>query len=69
MQQKVQGCRLATSFNKSLVPPNPILQFQDGHVRSKSHLAHAVRVEVELVFHKVAEVLFYGQEQLEGWAS
>lgn len=34
-----------------------VLQPQQPHVRAQRHLAHAVRVEVELVLHYLREVL------------
>ncbi len=42
-----------------------ILHANHCHVRAQGHLARAVAVEVELVLHKVCEVLVHSQEALQ----
>ena len=42
-----------------------VLHAQHGHVSTQRHLAHAVRMEIKLVLHKVVKVLYCRQQDLQ----
>ncbi len=40
-----------------LLTPQGVFQSKEVHVRAEGHFAHTIRVEVELVFNDLGEVL------------
>lgn len=62
-QMQVHFDGTSGGFEVKRVATQHVLQPEQPHVRSEGHLAHAVRVEVELVFDDLRKMLKWEEKQ------